>query len=67
MSIPIEDVRPGWYWITILTTSGDELLIIVCVSGKSPFMEITFGSTRTNYRYGNIKFIQRIEPPKEGE
>ena len=64
MSIPIEEIRPGWYWVTVLNPiSGETPATIVRVNGEAPFMEIIFGNDRGDYSFGNLKFIQRIEPP----
>lgn len=59
MSIPIEDVRPGWYFVKFKMANGVRSMLVVEVCGAAPFLKIN-----TTYTQEYYDFIQRIEPPE---
>ena len=60
MSIPIEDVRPGWYWV-----KKDACVLCAEVYGKD--RSVTLIGEDDVYGVKDFEFLQRIEPPGEGE
>ena len=60
MSIPIDDVRPGWYWIQIV---GD--FQCVEVFGKDRKVCLVFNDDV--FDVTDFEFIERIDPPEENK
>ena len=69
MSIPIEEIRPGWYWVK----DRSEKIKIVCVEGEAPFMRIFNAAFDSHESWDHqFRFLQKAcctytDLPKEDE
>lgn len=63
MSIPIEEIREGHYWIRLDEKSGN--IFVGCVITEPVFGLAVVIPGRIGWRFPEeFKFIQKIEPPE---